>query len=66
MARKDIGNKLMIFGSDRKKTGKILPFGNRKKTAKFWCLAEKESCLKRIKAYDIGEERVGNGQAFAR
>ena len=56
----------MIFGSDRKKTGKILPFGNRKKTAKFWCLAEKESCLKRIKAYDIGEERVGNAQAFAR
>ena len=52
-ARKHMSNKLMIFGSSRKKGG-ILPFGG------------KRSCLKRIRGYDTGKEAGGSRYSFAK
>ena len=57
LARKDISNKLIIFGSDRKKIGRIPP------------LDRKKSCLKRIRVMtqrrrfvEVGTLLKGNGK----
>ena len=53
LIRKDMSNKLMIFGSSRKEGG-VPMFGG------------KRSCLKRSKGYNTGKEGHGSRHSFTK